>query len=169
MMPYEKFEAWQACHQLALEIYRITDRWPTTERYQLTARTRRVALCAPTNIAEGASKRDQKEFRRYLDTGIALRAFLPTVIQQRLWDSGRRDVRQGRCLEASRGQNHPGALRVPFSDPAFLTLSPPRSEGPSVRRPSRFSVRPSACPTASPALSSLNFKAARYSFTRRFI
>src|SRR5215204_2275833 len=67
MMPYEKFEAWQACHQLALEIYRITDRWPTTERYQLTARTRRVALSAPTNIAEGASKRGQKEFRRYLD------------------------------------------------------------------------------------------------------
>jgi four helix bundle protein len=67
MMPYERFEAWQVCHQLALEVYRITDRWPSTERYQLTAQTRRAALSAPTNIAEGASKRGPREFRRYLD------------------------------------------------------------------------------------------------------
>ena len=66
-MPYEKFEAWKVCHQLALEVYRITREWPTSERYQLTAQTRRAALSAPTNIAEGASKRGQREFRRYLD------------------------------------------------------------------------------------------------------
>ena len=67
MMPYERFEAWKVFHQLALEIYRITNSWPSTERYQLTAQTRRAALSAPTNIAEGASKRGRREFRRYLD------------------------------------------------------------------------------------------------------
>lgn len=66
-MPYERFEAWKVCHQLALEVYQITDRWPGSERYQLTAQTRRAALSVPTNIAEGASKRGQREFRRYLD------------------------------------------------------------------------------------------------------
>ena len=66
-MPYEKFEAWKVSHQLALEIYRITESWPTSERYHLTAQTRRAALSAPTNIAEGASKRGNREFRRYLD------------------------------------------------------------------------------------------------------
>jgi four helix bundle protein len=67
MMPYEKFEAWKVCHQLALEIYKITAEWPTSERYQLTAQIRRAALSAPTNIAEGASKRGHREFRRYID------------------------------------------------------------------------------------------------------
>jgi four helix bundle protein len=67
MMPYEKFEAWKVCHQLALEVYRITREWPASERCQLTAQTRRAALSAPTNIAEGASKRGPREFRRYLD------------------------------------------------------------------------------------------------------
>jgi four helix bundle protein len=67
MMPYEKFEAWKVCHKLALEVYQITGQWPTSERYQLTAQTRRAALSAPTNIAEGASKRGRREFRRYLD------------------------------------------------------------------------------------------------------
>jgi four helix bundle protein len=57
MMPYEKFEAWKVTHELALEVYRITEQWPKAERYELTSQTRRAALSAPTNIADGAAKR----------------------------------------------------------------------------------------------------------------
>ncbi|MFL5461653.1 MAG: four helix bundle protein [Gemmatimonadales bacterium] len=67
MMAYERFEAWKGAHQLALEIYRTTKTWPSSERYQLTSQVRRAALSVPTNIAEGAAKRGPKEFRRYLD------------------------------------------------------------------------------------------------------
>jgi four helix bundle protein len=70
MMPYEKFEAWKLTHRLALEIYRATSKWPSFERYQLTAQTRRAALSAPTNIDEGAAKRGTREFRRYLDIAL---------------------------------------------------------------------------------------------------
>jgi four helix bundle protein len=52
--PYERFEAWKLAHELALEVYRITERWPAGERYQLTSQVRRAALSVPTNIAEGA-------------------------------------------------------------------------------------------------------------------
>jgi four helix bundle protein len=70
MMPYEKFDAWKFAHRLALEVYDVTERWPSSERYQLTAQTRRAALSAPTNIAEGAAKRGTREFRRYLDIAL---------------------------------------------------------------------------------------------------
>jgi four helix bundle protein len=70
MMAYEKFDAWRVTHELALEVYRVTATWPNTERYQLTAQTRRAALSAPTNIAEGAAKRGSREFRRYLDIAL---------------------------------------------------------------------------------------------------
>jgi four helix bundle protein len=70
MMPYEKFEAWKVTHKLALEVYRVTAQWPSSERYQLTAQTRRAALSVPTNIAEGAAKRGVREFRRYLDISL---------------------------------------------------------------------------------------------------
>jgi four helix bundle protein len=70
MMPYEKFEAWQVAHQLALEIYRATDDWPKEEQFGITIQLRRAALSAPTNIAEGAAKRGNREFRRFLDIAL---------------------------------------------------------------------------------------------------
>jgi four helix bundle protein len=70
MMPYERFEAWQIAHQLALEIYRVTDNWPKEERFGLAIQLRRAALSAPTNIAEGAAKRGNREFRRFLDIAL---------------------------------------------------------------------------------------------------
>src|SRR5215210_443529 len=67
MVPYERFDAWKIAHQLALEVYKVTDGWPTNERYGLTAQIRRAAISAPTNIAEGSAKRGPRELRRYLD------------------------------------------------------------------------------------------------------
>jgi four helix bundle protein len=67
VLAYEKFHAWEAAHELALQVYATSDCWPSSERYQLTAQVRRAALSVPTNIAEGAAKRGRREFRRYLD------------------------------------------------------------------------------------------------------
>jgi four helix bundle protein len=70
MMPYEKLDAWKAAHELALEIYRITETWPKSEVYGLTGQTRRAALSVPTNLAEGAAKWGPREFRRFLDISL---------------------------------------------------------------------------------------------------
>ena len=70
MVPYERFDAWKIAHQLALEVYEVTDRWPVNERYGLTSQIRRAAISAPTNIAEGSAKRGPRELRRYLDIAL---------------------------------------------------------------------------------------------------
>jgi four helix bundle protein len=70
MVPYERFDAWKIAHQLALEVYEITERWPANERYGLTSQIRRAAISAPTNIAEGSAKRGPRELRRYLDIAL---------------------------------------------------------------------------------------------------
>ena len=56
MVPYERFDAWKMAHQLALQVYKVTESWPVSERYGLTIQIRRAALSAPTNIAEGSAK-----------------------------------------------------------------------------------------------------------------
>ncbi len=67
MEPYEKLEAWQLAHQLALQVYQTTERWPRSERYELTTQARRAALSVPANIAEGVARHGPRELRRYID------------------------------------------------------------------------------------------------------
>jgi hypothetical protein len=56
MLGHEKLRAWQLCHELAIAIYRATERWPKEERYGLTAQLRRAVASAPTNLAEGSAR-----------------------------------------------------------------------------------------------------------------
>lgn len=70
MMPYERFQAWQACDALVLAVYRVTAKLPKSELYGLTSQSRRAAVSAAVNIAEGSAKRGPREFRRYLDIAL---------------------------------------------------------------------------------------------------
>jgi four helix bundle protein len=70
VLPYERFDAWKMAHHLALQVYQVTDHWPITEKFGVTAQIRRAALSAPTNIAEGSAKRGPRELRRYLDIAL---------------------------------------------------------------------------------------------------
>ena len=105
MRPYEKFDAWKIAHQLALEVYRITEKWPAREKYQLTSQTRRAALSVPTNIAEGAAKRVPREFRRYLDISLGSLSELSYLLlfSKDLGILGPRRTRNWRNLEIAPG------------------------------------------------------------------
>jgi four helix bundle protein len=70
MANYQRFAAWEACHQLCLAVYRATGSWPSAERFGLTSQVRRAAHSAAANIAEGPAKRGFREFRRYLDISL---------------------------------------------------------------------------------------------------
>jgi four helix bundle protein len=70
MPHYEKLIAWQECHRLVLETYRVTRAFPRDERYGLVSQARRAAFSAAASIAEGNSKRGPKEYRRFLDVAL---------------------------------------------------------------------------------------------------
>ena len=70
MMPYERFDAWRSCHELAITTYHLTRDFPKPELYGITSQMRRAAFSAAANIAEGSAKRGCTEFRRYLDIAL---------------------------------------------------------------------------------------------------
>jgi four helix bundle protein len=63
---FTDLRVWQAAHQLALSIYKLTDRYfPKSELYGLTSQIRRAAVSVPANIAEGFKKRGKPDKARF--------------------------------------------------------------------------------------------------------
>ena len=66
---FRDLAVWNRAHHLALRIYAATARMPFHERFGLVAQLRRAAVSVASNIAEGAGRGRDGEFRAFL--GVA--------------------------------------------------------------------------------------------------
>ena len=66
MQDYRKLIVWEKSHQMAIDIYKLTDNFPMTERYGLISQIRRSAVSVPSNIVEGCGRGSSKDFLRFL-------------------------------------------------------------------------------------------------------
>jgi len=64
--PYETIVAWQKADNLAVEVYKVTQRFPKSELYGLTSQIRRAAVSVAANIAEGSARQYLKEYLQFL-------------------------------------------------------------------------------------------------------
>lgn len=62
---FTDLNAWKKSYQLLLEIYKITKQFPKEELYCLVSQIRRSALSVVSNIAEGFSRRGEKDKRQF--------------------------------------------------------------------------------------------------------
>jgi len=70
MKDYRKIIAWQKSHELVLQIYELTAKFPSNEIYGLTSQLRRAAVSIPTNIAEGYGRTSDIEIARFMDISL---------------------------------------------------------------------------------------------------
>ena len=63
---YRDLKVWNTAVQLTLEVYRITESFPQSERFGLTAQLRRAAVSVACNIAEGHARSTRGEYRNFL-------------------------------------------------------------------------------------------------------
>ena len=61
---------WQEAHKLVLSIYKITNQFPSKEKFSLTSQIRRSAISLTSNIAEGFSRNTNKD--KYQFYSVAL-------------------------------------------------------------------------------------------------
>lgn len=66
METHKDLDVFKLAHQLALEIYKITSKFPIEERYGLSSQLRRSAYSVPMNIAEGGSRLNRKEYKQFI-------------------------------------------------------------------------------------------------------
>ena len=69
-MDYKNYSVWRKSHQLTLDVYQLTEKFPKHELFNIVSQLRRASVSIPTNIAEGTGRGTQKEFKRFLQIAL---------------------------------------------------------------------------------------------------
>jgi four helix bundle protein len=77
---YRDLEVWQKAMDLAKRIYRITEKFPSAERFGLTNQLRRASVSLPSNLAEGHARSGAGEFSRFISIAMGSLAELETQV-----------------------------------------------------------------------------------------
>jgi four helix bundle protein len=86
MQGYRDLKVWHLGVDISLAVYQLTDEFPQREIYSLTSQLRRAAVSIPSNIAEGHTRGQTKDFIRFLSISRGSVAELETqlIIAERL-------------------------------------------------------------------------------------
>jgi len=77
MFRFEELEIWRLAIEYGNFIYDVSEKFPVTEKYNLTDQIKRAALSISSNIAEGSATSTVKNFCSFLD--ISLGSVFETV------------------------------------------------------------------------------------------
>lgn len=77
---YKELLIWQKGIALVKEVYKLTKKFPRTEKFGLISQIHRSAISIPSNIAEGQARQHSKEFRQFLFMALGSLAELDTQL-----------------------------------------------------------------------------------------
>lgn len=80
MRTHKDLEVWQKSVTFVTTIYKATDTFPSRENFGLTSQIRRSAVSIPSNIAEGAARKNKAEFKQFLYIALSSGAELETQL-----------------------------------------------------------------------------------------
>ena len=66
MKSYQELEAWKEARVLVKDIYLLTIKLPSEEKFGLISQLRRAAVSVPANIAEGIGRNHSKDTLQFL-------------------------------------------------------------------------------------------------------
>jgi four helix bundle protein len=78
---HKKLTVWKKSLSLVKEIYLITERFPSEERYGLISQLRRAAVSVPSNISEGATRVSRRDRNRFYEIARSSLVELDTQIE----------------------------------------------------------------------------------------
>ncbi len=83
---HKDLDIWKIGIDLVEMVYQLTKKYPKEEIYSLTAQIRRASVSVPSNIAEGAARKNKSEFLQFLYIALGSLSELETqlIISQRL-------------------------------------------------------------------------------------
>jgi len=67
MHRFKELEIWKRGRLFCTGIYSLTSKFPESEKFGLSNQLRRASVSIPSNIAEGSSRKSNKDFSRFLE------------------------------------------------------------------------------------------------------
>ncbi len=80
IITHKDLNVWNDAMELVTDIYRLTKSFPKEELYGLTSQIRRSAVSVPSNIAEGAARKNKTEFIQFLYIALGSLSELETQL-----------------------------------------------------------------------------------------
>ena len=80
MATHKKLKIWADTIQLVTKIYELTKSLPESEKFGLVSQMRRSAVSVPSNIAEGAARKNDKEYIQFLYIALGSLSELETQL-----------------------------------------------------------------------------------------
>jgi four helix bundle protein len=70
MKNYRQLKIWQKGIELVKATYALTKQLPNYEKFNLVSQMNRAAVSIPSNIAEGSSRRSDKDYHRFVEISL---------------------------------------------------------------------------------------------------
>jgi four helix bundle protein len=99
-MEHKNLDVWKKSMDLVEVTYKLTQQFPDSEKFGLTSQMRRSAVSIPSNIAEGAARKGDKELIQFLYIALGSISELETqyLIAVRLKFTNKDEVIEGLLL-----------------------------------------------------------------------
>jgi len=81
MHNFRQLDVWKKAMNLVEEIYLLTSSIPSSEKFGLTSQICRSAVSIPSNIAEGAGRKTNKDFSQFLAIALGSSYELETQLE----------------------------------------------------------------------------------------
>ena len=80
MKNFRKLIVWEKGIEITKTAYQLSENLPSQEKYRIIDQLNRAALSIPLNIAEGCSRKSEKEFRHYLSISLGSAFEVETIL-----------------------------------------------------------------------------------------
>lgn len=80
MRNFKNLKIWQKGFDIAVSSFQFVSRFPKEEKYGICSQITRAAVSIPSNIAEGSSRKSEKDYHRYLEHSLGSSFELETQI-----------------------------------------------------------------------------------------
>ena len=70
MRNFKELKIWQNGIEIAIKTYRVTATFPQEDKYAIVQQMNKAGVSIPSNIAEGSSRRSEKDYSRFIEISL---------------------------------------------------------------------------------------------------